>query len=193
MPEMQILSVQKRYESGKGSNRRLRTKNLVPGIFYNAKGDNIPVQMPELPLEKLYGQVSRTNIFNLEIEDNGKKTIYPAFVWDAQYHPVKNTFTHIDFLGVDLDQSIKREVPLEFDGTAKGVKLGGRLEVYRERLILSAKPQQIPRKVNVDISALDLNDNLRVSGIKLPEGVTAVYKQDFMILAVTSGKAADET
>ena len=73
------------------------------------------------------------------------------------------------------------------------MKLGGRLEVYRERLILSAKPQQMPRKISVDISAMDLNDNMRVSCLELPEGVTAVYRQDFMILAVTSGKAADET
>ena len=185
MAEMKTLSVQKRTAFGKGSNRRLRTEALVPGVYYTADGQNIPVQMPALPLEKIYEQVGRTNVFQIEIEDeNGAKTLHPVFVWDAQYNPVKNTFTHIDFYGVDLDKEIKVKVQVEYAGTPKGVKMGGTMETYRDELVLSAKPLDMPRKVVLDVTGLDINDTIRVSTMPLPEGVKAVYKSDFTLVSV---------
>ncbi len=133
MSEMKTLSVQKRDALGKGPNRRLREEALVPAVYYAPDGKNILVQVALNPLNKIYEQVGRTNVFNLEIEENGTKTAYPVFVWDAQYHPVKNTFTHVDFYGVDLDKEIHVKVRLRFVGTSKGVKAGGKMEVYRRR------------------------------------------------------------
>ena len=194
MSELKTLSVEKRTAFGKGANRRLRVKALVPGVFYAADGSNTPVQMPALPLSKLYAQVGRTNVFNLEIDDNGTKTVHPVFVWDAQYHPVKGVFTHVDFFGVDLDKLVKVDVPLEFSGVSKGVKLGGTLETYRESVTLMAKPQDMPRKLVVDVTEMGLNSSVRASGLKLPEGVSVVYKSDFTVVAVLSEQddAADD-
>ncbi len=189
MAELQTLAVQKRDGLKKGPNRRMRVKDIVPGVYYNAEGENFAVQMPMLPLVKLYEKVGRTNVFNLEIEDNGKKTVHPAFVWAAQYHPVKNTFTHIDFYGVDLNKEITIEVPLEFTGTPKGVKVGGQLEVYRESLVLAAKPALMPRKVVIDITDLELHKTLHVSDLPLAEGVRATLKPTAALVAVVDPKA----
>ena len=95
-------------------------------------------------------------------------------------------FTHVDFFGVDLNKEIKVDVPLEFVGTSKGVKLGGTLETYRERVTLQAKPQDMPRKLSVNVTDLGLNSSIRASGLVLPEGVKVVYKNDFTVVAVLS-------
>ncbi len=193
MSEMKTLSVQKRDALGKGPNRRLREEALVPAVYYAPDGKNILVQVALNPLNKIYEQVGRTNVFNLEIEENGTKTTYPVFVWDAQYHPVKNTFTHVDFYGVDLDKEIHVKVRLRFVGTSKGVKAGGKMEVYREEVTLIAKPQDMPRIVDIDITDFEIGTNLRASELKLPEGVRVEYKSDFSILTVMSkDKAKDE-
>ncbi len=190
---MKTLSVQKRDALGKGPNRRLREEALVPAVYYAPDGKNILVQVALNPLNKIYEQVGRTNVFNLEIEENGTKTAYPVFVWDAQYHPVKNTFTHVDFYGVDLDKEIHVKVRLRFVGTSKGVKAGGKMEVYREEVTLIAKPQDMPRIVDIDITDFEIGTNLRASELKLPEGVRVEYKSDFSILTVMSkDKAKDE-
>jgi len=186
MSEMKTLSVQKRDALGKGPNRRLRTEALVPGVYYTSDGTNILVQMPTNPLNKVYGQVGRTNVFNLEIEDNGKKSTYPVFIWDAQYHHIKGNFTHMDFYGVDLKKDIEINVRLRFVGVSKGVKLGAKMDVYREEITLSAKPQDIPRVVDVDITEFDLGTVIRASELQLPKDVKLVYKSDFTILSVTS-------
>ena len=194
MSELKTLSVQKRTAFGKGVNRRLRTKDLVPGVYYTADGQNIPVQAAELPLTKIYDQVGRTNVFQLEIEDeNGVKTLHPVFVWDAQYSPVKNTFTHVDFLGVDLDKEIKVRVQVEYTGTPKGVKMGGTLETYRDEVLLTAKPEAMPRKVLLDVTGLEIGQSVRVSTMPLPEGVHAVYKSDFTMASVFMEGADDTT
>ncbi|MBO4318634.1 MAG: 50S ribosomal protein L25/general stress protein Ctc [Mailhella sp.] len=192
MAEMITLSVQKREGLGKGPNRRLRVQDLVPGVYYAPDGTNIPVQMKMLPVQKAYEKVGRTNVFNLEIDDNGTKTAYPCFVWDAQYHPVKNTFTHLDFFGVDLDKEIKIKVRVKYVGTAKGVKVGGVQEVYREEVTLSAKPLDMPREVVIDVTDLELGKSIRASEVKLPEGVSIVYKNDFNMVSVISPDAAPE-
>lgn len=189
---MKTLSVQKRNTLGKGPSRRLREEAIVPAVYYAPDGKNILVQVALNPLNKIYEQVGRTNVFNLEIDDNGTKTTHPVFVWDAQYHPVKNTFTHIDFYGVDLNKEVKVKVRLRFTGTAKGVKAGGKMEVYREEVTLIAKPQDMPRVVNIDVTDFELGTNLRASGLKLPEGVRVEYKSDFSILAVMAKDKAKE-
>ena len=185
MAELKTLSVQKRSAFGKGANRRLRAAALVPGVYYTADGQNIPVQMPELPLVKMYEQVGRTNVFQLELEDEtGAKSLHPVFVWDAQYSPVKSTFTHVDFLGVDLDKEIQVKVQVEYAGTPKGVKVGGKMETYRDEVVLAAKPADMPRKLVLDVTGMEIGQTIRVSTMPLPEGVRPVYKSDYTMVSV---------
>lgn len=190
---MLSIAAQKRDVTGKGEMRRLRANQQVPAIFYGQKGENIAIQLEKLPLDKLYSKVRRTTVFNLEIEEDGKTTTYPALVWDAQYHPTKLNFTHVDFYGVDLDKEIQIVIPVEFVGVSKGAKAGGKLEVYREEMRLAAKPQDMPSKVKIDINNLDLNKTIRADDVALPENVRVVYKSNYALIACLDpkGLAAD--
>lgn len=178
------LTVQKREGRGKCASRRLRAKDLVPGIFYNGKGDNIMVQAPELQLEKLYESAGRNTVFNLEIVSEEGSSVHPALIWEVQRHPYKKRFTHIDYYGVDLDKEIKIDTPVEITGTAPGVKLGGVMEVYREMIRLAGKPLDIPQKVVVDVSKLNIGDSINVGDLALPPNTRCVYDQNYPIVSV---------
>ena len=184
MSIQQTLQVQKRSGLGKGAGRRLRAGALVPGVFYNGQGENIAVQVPSLPMEKLLAAVGRNTVFTIEINNDGKTEKYPALVWDIQYHPYKRSFLHIDFYGVDLDKEVVVRVPLEFTGVAKGVKLGGLLETYRENVRLSGKPLELPKKIMLDVTELEINAAIHVADLALPKGVSAVYSANYCIVAV---------
>lgn len=186
MAELKTLSVQKRTEFGKGPNRRLRAEQMIPCVFYTGEGVNLSVQASSKELFKLYEEVGRTTVFNIEYEEDGKKSVKPAMIWDIQFHPVKRQFTHIDFYGVDLQKEVKVVVPMVFSGTAKGTKLGGRLETYREKVTLSGKPLDIPAQVVVEISNLGLNETVHVSDLVLPAGVSAATRTNFAIVSVIS-------
>ena len=184
MADLKVLNAQKRDTSGKGFNRRLRQEGVIPGVFYTGQGGNISVQMPAAPLNKLFGEVGRTTVFNLEIAEGGKTSLHPVLIWDVQRHPVKNRITHVDFYGVDLDKPVKITVPIEFTGVARGTKVGGVLETYREQVQLVAKPLDMPAKIVLDITSLDLGKTIQVGDLELPEGVKAAYDVNYAIVSV---------
>lgn len=186
------LVVQKRQECGKGPNGRLRGNDLVPGIFYTASGQNIMVQAPALPLEKIYEQVGHTTVFHLEIDSPEGKETHPVLIWQVQRHPYKKQFLHIDYYGVDLNKEVKVEVPVEVVGTPKGVKLGGSLEVYREEIRLASKPLDMPQKIVVDVTDLNIGDMINVEDLNLPENVHAVYDQNFAVVGVITEEEEEE-
>lgn len=186
------LSVQKREGCGKGPSGRLRAQKMVPGVFYTATGENIAVQAPALPLEKLYGEMGHTTVFNLEIDEQGQKSVHPVLIWQVQFHPYKKAFTHIDFYGVDLNKEVKVDVPVEFVGVSRGVKLGGVLETYRESIRLSSKPMDMPQKITIDVTDMGINDTVTVSDVQLPANVTAVYDHNFALVSVLAKSKDDE-
>lgn len=189
MSDLKVLNVQKRAGLGKGANRRTRQEELVPGVFYTAKGENVSVQMSARALTKIFSQVGRTTVFNLEIEGEGT---HPVLIWQTQRDPVKSNFTHIDFYGVDLDKPVKITVPVEFIGVARGTKVGGKLETYREQIQLMAKPLDMPAKVTIDISGMDVGTTIQIADVQLPEGVKAAYDTNYAIVSVLMPGGADD-
>ena len=186
------ISAQVREQLGKNANRRLRASGLTPAVFYVAGGVSIPVTVNEAALNKLYAGAGCTSVFTLEIDDKGKKSTHSCLIWDVEYYPTKNRFQHVDFYGVDMDKELRIKVPLKFVGTAKGTKLGGRLETYREQIFILSKPTSLPKKITVDITNLDVGQSLRVQDLAMPEGVRASFDTNFAILTVTMPGAAKE-
>ncbi|MGE4470532.1 MAG: 50S ribosomal protein L25 [Desulfovibrio sp.] len=183
--EVSTLTVTERTATGKGPNRRLRMQGIVPGVYYDQHGTNVMVQVPEVPLRKVYAKVGGTQVFHLEIDRNGKKDTFPALVWRMKHDPVRPIVTHVDFFGVDLDKDIKVFVNVVTTGTPKGLQLGGKLDIFRDQLEVNCKPLSIPEHIEIDVTDLDVNDNVHIEDIKLPEGVEALYEENFAVLGVT--------
>ena len=189
--ELLHLKAITRTKIGKNANRKLRASGIIPGVFYTPAGNNIPVQVKEADLMKVYSKVLRTTIFHLDIQGE-KAASCPCLIWDVEYYPTRNRFQHVDFYGVALDRELRISVPLEFSGVAKGTKLGGRLEVYREKIFIKSKPATLPSKIVVDITKLDVNEGLRVADLAMPEGVHASYDDNYAILMVIMPGAGGE-
>ena len=132
-------------------------------------------------------------MFNLEIDDNGSKTTHPVLIWQVQHHPYKKRFLHVDYYGVDLNKEVKVDVPIELVGTAKGVKLGGILETYHETVRLSSKPLDMPKKLVIDVTDMDINTTINVTDLKLPDNVKAVFDQSYAVVGVVLPAKDDTT
>lgn len=188
MSEKLSLKAELRKKTGKNANRRLRANGIIPAVFYKAGGESFPVQVNEAALYKLYAATSRTTLFTLELDGNS----HACLVWDIEYHPTKKCFHHVDFYGVDLEKELRVRVPLDFTGTARGTKQGGKLEVYREFIHILSKPENLPQKIAVDISDLDVGQGLRVADLTMPQGVRAHYDINFAIITVVMPGAAKD-
>ncbi|MDR2504299.1 MAG: 50S ribosomal protein L25 [Deltaproteobacteria bacterium] len=192
MSELITLKTQKREQTGKGAARKLRTAGRTPAVFYTREGKNICLSVNEKELGLLYAKTRRTQVFNVEISENGSTSIHPALIWDVDYFPVKNRIQHVDILGVELEREIKIRVPLEFTGTAKGIKIGGQLEIYREHVPVIGKPLDIPQKIRVDISDLDINNFIYVKDLALPAGTRVDMDSDAAVAAVLIVRETNE-
>ena len=106
---------------------------------------------------------------------------------EQQLHPVRGSIQHIDLQQVKLDEAIQAEVAIELEGTedAPGVKGGGVLEHVTREITVEALPTDIPDRIVVDVSAMEVNDTLQLSAVAAPEGVTFVADEPEEITIVT--------
>lgn len=179
------LNAESRESKGKGAARKLRARDIVPGIYYT-KEDNIPVQVPEIPLWKTYYKAGLSQVFQLEIEKDGKKIKNPTMIKDIQFYPTKTKIMHVDFVGIDMKKKLRVYVPVEVTGDAKGVEEGGVLAVYRDSVEVECLPDLIPENITIDVTELDINDSVHVQDVEMPEGVVAVnFDENFAILGVS--------
>jgi large subunit ribosomal protein L25 len=108
-------------------------------------------------------------------------------VKEQQYHPVKGDVIHMDFLEVNLDEKIEAEVSLELEGTeqAPGVREGGVLEHVLREVTVEALPTEIPEVLVVDVSGMEINDNVTLEAVVAPEGVTIVADEPGEVTVAT--------
>ncbi|UTF50985.1 50S ribosomal protein L25 [Desulfomicrobium sp. ZS1] len=190
MSEVTSLQLTPREERGKGPCSRLRSNGLVPGVFYNAKGENISFVVENLALGKAFEKVRYSKMIELQIEVDGQVQKRNALFKKLVKHPVKRRYDHVDFIGIDLDKEVQVTIPVEATGRAKGVVLGGKLEILEERVMVRCLPAAIPDSVVVDVTELEIGGKVLVDQLILPEGVKAVYDRNFPVIAIQTARGA---
>jgi large subunit ribosomal protein L25 len=176
------LKVSPRAEFGSRSSRRLRREGFVPGVVYAGGEDAIAFQVAEREVRGIiHGGAA---LFDLEVE--GSKAV-PVVIKDQQLHPVRGSIQHLDLQQVNLKEAIQAEVILELEGVddAPGVRASGVLEHVTREITVEALPAEIPDKIVVDVSAMEINDTLQLTSVTAPEGVTFVTDDPEEITIVT--------
>ncbi len=165
------LNVAPRAAFGSRSSRRMRREGLVPGVVYSGGTEATAFQVSERDVRGVIAEGAA--LFDLSV-DGGKAR--PVVIKEQQLHPVKGTLRHIDLQEVKLDTAIQAEVLIELEGVedAPGVKAGGTLEHVTREITIEALPTDIPEKIGVDVSTMEINDTLQLSAITAPDGVIFV-------------------
>ena len=163
-----------REEQGKGASRRLRRAGRVPAILYGGKREPRALTIDQTKLQlALANERFFSSIITLKVGDQSQA----AILRDIQRHPWRNQIVHLDMQRVLEDEPIRVAVPLHFKGddVAPGVKSeGGMMSHMRNELEITCLPKDLPEFIEVDLSALHLNESLHMSDVKLPPGVTSV-------------------
>jgi large subunit ribosomal protein L25 len=184
-----------RTTEGRGACRRMRRTGKAPGVVYGGKDAPAPIELDHNALiHALKNEVFHSSILNMKVDGTSTKVL----LRDVQMHPFRHEVLHIDFQRVDENRRIHMKVPLHFvnEEISPAVKLHGAIvsHVINE-LYIACLPKDLPEFIEVDLSALDTNASLHVSGIKLPEGVIAVShgKLDPVVATAVVPKAVVET
>jgi len=184
-----ILNVEVRDGAGTGAARAVRREGKVPGVLYGGGKApvNIAVKMNEFR-KSLYTGKLLGHLVTLQHGDEKQSVIAKA----VQFHPVTDEPVHFDLYRVDENQLIKIEVPVHFKNhdISVGMKKGGSLEVIRHTVELACPADKIPEELVIDLASHDIGDTIRISEVKLPEGVKPAQDRDFVIATLKASSAA---
>src|SRR5262249_53717178 len=154
------LKVAPRADFGSRASRRLRNEGIVPGVVYAGGEEATAFQVAEREVRLILHEGAA--LFDLEVE--GSKAV-PVVIKEQQLHPVRGTMQHLDLQQVKLDEAIQADVVIELEGVddAPGVRASGVLEHVTREITVEALPTEIPDKLVVDVSAMEINDTLQLS------------------------------
>ena len=185
------LKAKVRENSGSAQSRRSRGEGNIPAVVYGLGMDPVSVEIDAREFTNALKTEAGSNvIFNLEI---GKEK-YTALAREIQKHVYRNEFLHVDFVQVDLSQTVDADVQVNFTGIPMGVKEeGGVIQTVNSTITITALPTNIPTSLDLDISELNVGDNLAATDVDLPEGVELANDEDDSILVtITIPRAAVE-
>ena len=122
-------------------------------------------------------------IIDLTIE--GETAARKVILKDYQTDPVKNKLLHIDFYEISMDKPMTVTVALQLTGKPIGVAEGGVLEQQLREVQIKCLPDRIPEFIDVDVSALNIGDNLALENVKAPEGIKILTDKKRTVAVIT--------
>jgi len=176
---------------GSAESRRLRKDGNIPAIVYGLGMDPLSVALNAREFRNALKTEAGTNvIINLEVGSDN----FTALAREIQKHPYRDEYLHIDLIQIDLTQTVEADVQIDFVGVPIGVKEeGGLVQTINSSISISALPTNIPTSIELDISALNVGDNLTATDVSLPEGVELANEDDeSLLVTITLPRAAVE-
>jgi large subunit ribosomal protein L25 len=187
------LNAARRTETGKGAARSLRRDGRIPGVVYGHGEDTLSISLDAHDFGKLISGISVENTV-LELKIDGAADSR-ALIREVQWHPYKPVILHVDLYQVHAGEKVHLEIPVRVEGNPLGVRdQGGVLQQVRHELSIECLPKDIPERITIDVSELEIGDSIHVRDIEVP-GATILADGDLTLVTVvppTLAKVEDE-
>jgi large subunit ribosomal protein L25 len=182
--ERPVLTAEIREGIGKEKARKLRLRGLIPAIFYGPRSQTIPLVIQSKDLAKaLQTEAGENVLIDLDIRKGAQSDRKVVMLKDIQIDPLKRVTLHTDFYEVTMDEMVTVEVPVHLIGKPEGTKVGGILEQVRRVIEVQCFPGDIPKSIDVDVSALKIGDSIHVQDITV-EKAKIISETNFTIATV---------
>ena len=186
MLETTEISAIERTRVGKGSARAARRAGMVPAVIYGDKKSPLSIELEARVIRKI---IHEPGIFGRLLNINVDGTVTTVLTRDIQMHPVTDEPLHMDMLRVGKQSTVAVAVPVEFinEGLAPGLKIGGVLNIVRHEIELNCPAGNIPEKIVVDLSGVNVGESIHISAVNLPADATpTITDRDFTIATLQS-------
>jgi len=189
--ERPVLTAETREKSKKGGSRKLRAQGLIPAVFYGPQAKTIPLVLDRRELSKVLQTEAGENVLiDLNIRSADQPNRKVVMVKDLQIDPLQRKILHADFYEVSMDTRVTVEIPVHLIGKSEGVKIGGILEQVLREIQIQCLPGDIPKGIEVDVSALKIGDSIHVREIQIEK--VKILSNAGMTVATVVPPAAEE-
>ena len=166
-----------------GEGKVLRRKGVLPAVVYGSKEASTPIAIPMLAFEAALKEAGESSVIALEGVGETKNVL----IHEVVRHAVNGALLHADLYAIEKGQTLSVSVPIHFVGVSAAVKeQGGILTKILHEIEVEAQPQDLPREINVDISALNtLDAQIHIRDIVVPAGVTLMADADEVVAMIS--------
>lgn len=177
-----VLQAEKREATGKNQVKKLRNKELIPGVIYGKNQENVNVQFTARDFEKVLRQAGTSTIITLDIEGEGMEVLIKEFT----SHAYKNQFLHVDFQAIDQNESIRVTVPVVLVNRDDMNEVTGVLVQNLESVEVECLPKYIPQTADVDVKEMAIGDNMTVADLDIAsnENITILADEDEVVCSL---------
>lgn len=177
-----VLQAEKREATGKNQVKKLRNKELIPGVIYAKNQENVNVQFIARDFEKVLRQAGTSTIITLDIEGEGKEVLIKEFA----SHAYKNQFLHVDFQAIDQNESIRVTVPVVLVNRDDMNEVTGVLVQNLETVEVECLPKYIPQTADVDVKEMAIGDNMTIADLDIAsnENITILADEDEVVCSL---------
>lgn len=171
--------------------KEARDAGRIPMAYYGKGLDNHSFSVDYQDFRRAYEKGGRSTIMHFTNEKNEE---FPVLVQDIQYDPATDVMIHVDVMAVNLNKTIKTQIPLVLTGIAPAVKEeGGILMHNKDALEVECLPKDLVHEIEVDISSLvDFHTSITVGDIVIPEGIKIFDAEDINVATVSAPRAIIE-
>ncbi len=184
--DQKLLNARSRTESGKGFSKRLRSEGRLPAVMYDGEAKAVMLDINELEFSKLHHLITESTLVMLDVD--GKKKV-EVFVKDTQYDIISNRITHVDFYEVAQGKTLRAKILIKLSGSPIGVRMGGVLEAGITEVEVECLPKDLPPRIVVDVTDLELNHSVHVKDLKFAAGVKVLSDKEQTVAALHYVKA----
>jgi len=188
MAQIVSLAATSRPQTGKGAARQARFRGQVPAVIYGRGREAQSLSVEAKVLEHaLTGIEPESTIIELAVD--GKKT--KALIREIQRHALRPDIIHVDFYEIHAEQKVTLKVPVRLVGTPDGVRnAGGVLDQVTREVEIEVLPDNIPDRVELDVTALKIGDSLQVKELVIPNA-TVLTQANLTIATVVPPRAEE--
>ncbi len=182
------LEVTKREVRPRSLRNKLRHEGKVPAVVNGYKVESTAIAVNAAELEKILRENGLNTVITINLE--GKKV--NTLIKEYQADTFTRNLTHVEFLSVDMNEETEVEAEVSLTGEAAGVRAGGVLAQNLYAVVVSATPDKLPERVEVDVTALEIGDSLTVADLPKNDDYTIVTDGEEQIVAITEPQEITE-
>ena len=184
------VSGKKRTDTGKKASKLLRKEGMIPcNLYGEKKGENgLPEAMSFMaPMTELRKAVYTPHVYVINLNIDG--TEHKAIIKELQFHPTSDALLHADFFEISETKAITVGLPVNLTGHAQGVRDGGRLSLSIRKINVTAPYKNIPEKLDIDVTDLQLGKAIKVGSLSF-EGLEIATPKEVIVCSVKATRAS---
>ena len=179
-----VIEAKKREGTGKKVSKQLRAAGRIPAVMYNEKGEAVSLEVDCAEFNKVWRSITATTLITLTVDGQS----YDAFIRDTEYDIKTDAVLHADFFVVSNTKPVTRKFKVQYLGTPAGVLKGGFMVKHVPEIVVKCLPKDLPVRLTVDVSKVNIGDNLRVKDLQLGDKVTILTDAEASLVTVAPAR-----